>query len=223
MGADLVAASDFNAALLSISAANFLESLISRFNIKYISCGPDYTFGRDAAGTVSLLAEFCRKHNISLEIIGEANSGGEKISSGRIRELIAAGEIEAANSLLSMPFCVFGVVSAGRGEGGKLTYPTANINPSNEKVVLGEGVYATNTYVGGKKYPSVTNAGAKPTFKDGSYGVETYLIDYNSPLYGQYIKVEFVKKMREVFSFPSICRLKQQIASDIEARRALLL
>ena len=223
MGADLIIAADFSTSFLGISAPVFLKSLIGRFNVKYISCGPDYAFGNNAAGTTSLLAEFCSKNKIVLEIVDEAKINGEKISSRRIRELIAAGEIETANSLLSMPFCIFGTVTVGRGVGNKLTFPTANIKPSNDKVVLGEGVYATNTYIGGKKYPSVTNAGAKPTFNDGSYGIETYIIDYNSPLYGQYIKVEFVKKIREVFSFSSIYRLKQQISVDIEARRSLLL
>ena len=226
MGVDLVVAADFNAALINVNASDFLETLINRFNIKYISCGPDYAFGKNAEGKTALLAEFCRIHNISLEIVPEAERNKEKISSGKIRELIAAGDIETANGLLNAPFCVFGVVTQGRGAGGKLTYPTANIIPPCDKVVLGEGVYATNAYIGGKKYMSVTNAGAKPTFKDDSYGIETYILDFNehnNSLYGQYIKVEFIKKIRKVFSFSSIYRLKQQISADIESRRAILL
>jgi len=219
MGADMVVAAEFTPLFMDMTAADFLKRLAASCNVKYISCGGDYTFGKNSEGGVKLLKEFCEKNGIALEIVPEIQAGGVKISSTAIRDLIEKGGVETANRCLNAPFCAFGVVAHGRGLGEKLTYPTANLVPDPEKVVLGQGVYATNTYIGGKKYTSVTNAGGKPTFRENAYELETHIISgYNSPLYGQYIKVEFIERIRGIINFSTAAELKMQIAKDIEQR-----
>jgi len=218
MGADIVLSAEFTADFMSVPAEKFLEALTSKNSVKYISCGCDYTFGRNSEGNAGLLKEFCGRNGIALEICPDVTVEGIKASSTCIRAKIAEGDIETANKFLTAPFSISGRVAQGRGVGRKVTYPTANITLDPDKEAPGSGVYASNTDMEGKKYPSITNAGAKPTFGVSSYNIETYIFGVNTDLYGQYMKVEFLSKIRDVMTFPSAEQLKEQIKADIKTR-----
>ena len=220
IGVDVIKSAQFDKAFMSQTPEQFLESLINSYNIKYISCGYDYKFGKNCAGGVPFLRRFCEKHNIPLEIAPEVQIDGVKVSSTLIRERLAGGDIAAANKFLTAPYCVFGRVEKGRGAGGKMGIPTANISISPEKQPLGAGVYATDTFIGGKKYASVTNAGGKPTFNENAYGIETHIMGFdNTDLYGEYIKIEFLGKIRNIMPFPSKEELRKRIEKDMLIRK----
>ncbi len=218
LGADIVIAAEFDRAFMSTPAAEFLRMLNAGKNIRMISCGEDYKFGQNSEGDVALLRGFCEKNGIQLSIVPQIKAGAVKVSSSLIRGKLLSGDIEGANLLLGSPYSVSARVSEGRHIGTALTYPTANIQLDPEKLQIKAGVYFTNVYIDGTKYMGVTNAGGKPTFGLDNYSVETYIINYNSDLYGQYIKVEFIKRVRGIQAFSSASELKAMIAKDIALR-----
>jgi len=132
--------------------------------------------------------------------------GSEKISTSRIRSLLAEGCIQQANRLLGRPFFLKGTVENGRKNGRKLGFPTANLYPDPNKFLPARGVYVSLCYIGGQRYWGVTNVGVNPTVEDGepSQKAETFLFDFNDNIYGLEVMVELHYYLRAERRFDSL-------------------
>lgn len=198
-----------------ISAESFIEDfLIKRMRAKVICCGEDFRFGNKAAGNVSMLKEYCQKHNIELKIVSEIIREEQKISSSDIRDIISDGDMEKAWEMLGRPYSIKFPVVSGNKIGRILDFPTINqVYPENF-VIPKYGVYATISEVNGEFYPSVTNVGVKPTIGIYQPLSETFIIGFSGNLYGSKIRVNFCRFIRPEIKFPNRDELKIQIAKD---------
>ena len=204
--------------LLDMSAEDFiLEILIKKYNVKYAVCGYNYRFGKGGLGNVELLERYGEKYGFKTHSLPAIMSGGESISSTRIRELLTAGNISLANHLLGRNFCVLGKVQEGKHLGKKLGFPTANVFPGKSCVQLKNGVYKTQVFIDGNIYKAITNTGVNPTVGGENLRTETYIPRFEGNLYGKEIKIEFIDFIRSEIKFQSIDELKNQIQKDLES------
>lgn len=197
-----------------ISAGSFLRTLESEYHVRGIVVGSDFRFGAGAKGDVGLLRDFCRKKGIAFRVI---EVGEDKVSSSRIKKLLAEGGLEAADRLLGAPYRLNGKVVPGDSIGRTMQLRTANVLFPSEKFHIAEGVYAGYTTVCGKTYRSVTNIGSRPTRDSDGYRAETHLIGADLDLYGQTVTVYLLEYLRPIVKFASMEELKEQIARDIRA------
>lgn len=200
-----------------IPADEFLRQLNTRFSPKKICCGFNYRFGKNAGGDVDMLKRFCLKNGITLSVTPPVESGGERVSSSRIRALIADGRPEEAMTLLGRRFEIKGCVESGDGRGRTLGFPTANFDYPQQLVRPRYGVYAVRCLTNGKELKAVCNIGVRPTFSLDKPIVETYILDYSADLYGKTVSVGLEKYIRPERVFSSPYELRRQIALDIEA------
>jgi len=148
--------------------------------------------------------------------VEEVLQDGQKISSTLVRKLLMQNQVEKANTLLSQPYFVTGVVENGRKVGRTLNFPTANLKISAQKL-LPVGVYAGRAVVGRQSYPAIVNVGAKPTFDLQHNSVEAHLIGFDGNLYGATLTVELTKFLRPVKKFDSKEQLANQLKMDVES------
>ncbi len=198
----------------------FTGILIGRLGAISVVVGYDFTFGYHRGGTVELLERLGKERGVEIIAVEAQFAGEALLSSSEIRHFIASGRVEDATALLGRHYALEGKVVSGKGLGGYLGAHTANIAPANE-LLPGSGVYITVTGLGAekKKWPSVTSVGTNPTFPGGALTVETHLIGFEGDLLGRVLEVEFIKKMRDQIAFPSVEKLHDRIAADIEKAR----
>lgn len=184
---------------------------------RYLFCGDNYHFGKNAAGTVDDLRALCKPFGI--EVISQplVDIDGAPVSSTRIRSAIENGDMELASHLLGRPFMLDFEVIHGRQIGRTIQHPTINQALPDWFVHPRFGVYASITTVDGVRYPSVTNIGIKPTVGSDYPLAETCLIGYSGDLYGRVVPVEMYHFIRPEKKFDSIDALRQQIQQDSEA------
>ena len=187
--------------------------LIERLGAKRVSVGENFRFGARAKGDVAMLrarSEFQARQVSLVEV------DGETVSSTRVRALISAGEMEAAMSCLGAPFMLQGEVVAGDRRGRELGFPTANVVPDDELVPPGHGVYAA--VANGR--PAAVSVGVRPTFETGrGLLVEAFLLDYEGDLYGQELRIAFIKRLRGERRFSSVEELVAKMHEDVERAR----
>lgn len=204
----------FDHSLKDATIDEFLNFL-RRLNPKRIIVGEDFTFARKAEGKADNLNAL-KKDGIGIVIHSLVRTGQGKISSTLIKELLREGKIKEANALLGYRFFYQGSVIHGLENGRKIDFPTANMEKTEDKFLLGEGVYKTLTVVDGKTYRSMTNIGNHPTVSAlDKIIIETYLIDYSGDLYSKNIKVEFLSFIRPQKKFGSLSELKDQLSKDV--------
>jgi len=200
-----------------IPAEGFIDQvLIGKLGAKRVSVGENFRFGAKAKGTPEMLAD---RDEFSTRVVPLVEVGGETVSSSRIRALVAAGDVEQAMDCLGAPFMLEGEVVEGDRRGRELGFPTANVVPGDELVIPGHGVYAA--FANG--HPAAVNVGVRPTFETGrGLLIESFLIDFDGDLYGQNLRVAFVKRLRGERRFPSVEELIAAMNRDVaEAREAL--
>lgn len=198
------------------SKEDFLKRLTETIDIKAIFCGYDFTFGYKGEGNVDFLSDFCKKNGIELYVTQKVSAFNEKISSSMIKQFLLNGNIEKANSLLSKPYSITSTVIKGRGEGHLFGIPTANLFIAQNKLLIKEGVYGTYVTINGKQYLSVTNVGKKPTFDDKTVSIETLISNFDDNIYGETIKVSFIKYIRDIKKFETKEDLRRQITEDLD-------
>lgn len=184
---------------------------------RQVVVGANFRFGMNGAGTPEDLLACGAAHGFGVTAIELLEQGGDTVSSTRIRALLAKGEVEAAAELLGRPHALAGYVQAGAGRGRDLGVPTANLPVPPEAVVPALGVYVTRTKISaGPPISSITSVGTNPTFEsDGRVRVETYLLDYSGNLYGRFIGVEFLARLRGQRTFSGPDALLAQMQEDI--------
>ncbi len=214
-GVDWIVAYPTDEALLNLSARDFFEIIVcNTLAAKAIVEGPNFYFGHNRAGTITRLQELTSTAGISLDIVPSVEIDGALVSSSRVRQLIASGEVGLANRLLSGPYRIRGLVTHGAGRGAKIGFPTANL-AGIDTLLPAVGVYAGRAWVAGRKWPAAVNLGTSPTFGDNTIRVEVHLLGQDESLYGQPMEVDFLARLRDIRPFPSVDALVEQLKADI--------
>ncbi|MGH2787992.1 MAG: bifunctional riboflavin kinase/FAD synthetase [Actinomycetota bacterium] len=225
-GVDYLVVLPFDRALSTWPPERFVRDvLVQGLGGRRVLVGAGWRFGHKAAGDVPLLEKLGAEMGFVAAGLDLAAHEGVPISSSRVREAVAAGEVELAAELLGRPFDVDGIVVRGAGRGDDLGYPTANVDVAPKLVKPRRGVYAGRTRVDETWYQAAINVGVNPTFGGDEAStpvmVETYLLDFAGELHGLELRVEFHRRLRDELKFDSVDDLVAQMARDVEATREL--
>ncbi|HEU4797238.1 MAG TPA: bifunctional riboflavin kinase/FAD synthetase [Pyrinomonadaceae bacterium] len=206
----------FTRAFATISAEHFLRDVVmDRLHAREVYLGKGFAFGHNREGNIELLKRLGNELGFVAGEVPEVKLRGQRVSSSRIRELLARGQVNLARRMLGRPYGVEGRVERGSERGHKLGFPTANLHPHN-RVIPRNGVYVTGTLIEGQWRRSVTNIGLRPTFGDASEpSVETFVLNWDGDLYGDVVRVRFLYRLRAERKFGSVDELKQQITKDV--------
>lgn len=213
MGADCMYVLDF-ASVREYTAADFIDILAKRMNIKMISCGKNFSIGSDRAGSDEL-AKICKRRGINLSVSDIMTYNGLSVSSTRIREAVKEGDMLLANSMLGRPFGFKAEVITGDKRGRSLGFPTINQKFPNNIVLPKYGVYISLINVDGSWLPGVTNIGLRPTYSVDYPLSETHIIGYSGDLYGKTIKLQLFDFLREERKFNSADDLVNTVNANI--------
>lgn len=223
-GVDFVAVLQFTSELQQVSAEDFCRLLVEEARVRLIVVGADFRLGRGGEGTVERLAEIGREQGFEVLPVGLIDHGADStpISSTRIRNALAAGEMEEVQALLGRPFSLRGPVVLGDQRGRTIGFPTLNIGVSADRALPPDGVYVTRAYLPTGIFHAVTNVGTRPTFDGSSRRVETHVFDFEGDVYGQVVTVELLHRLRPEQKFDGVDALVAQIRLDAAAARAWL-
>ena len=201
-------------------AENFLSEIIhDRLHAKEVYLGRGFAFGKDRGGNIELLRSMSEKLGFIADEVDEIQLRGMRISSSKIRKLLANGYVNLARRMLGRPYGVEGVIIRGNRRGHTIGFPTANLKPHN-RVIPRYGVYATATLIDGTWRKSITNIGVRPTFEsEADPSIETYVFDFDGDLYGDVLRVRFLHRIRDERKFNGIDELKAQIEKDSNRAR----
>ncbi len=198
------------------SPQEFIDDvLVRRLAATSISVGENFRFGHRAAGDSALLAAESR---FQTRVVPLVEVDGEVVSSSHIRALVLAGEVESATRFLGAPFQLRGEVVTGDRRGRELGFPTANLVPDEALVCPGHGVYAARA----QSVCAAVNVGVRPTFGTGrAVLIEAQHIEEKIKLYGQLLRIEFLKRLRGERRFTSVEALVEQMHRDVALTREL--
>lgn len=213
VGVELILAVPFNEEFARRPPEDFLEDLRA-LQASRIYVGEDFRFGRGRAGGPEALERVAPTRVVPL-----LSLGGEAVKSSRIRALLKEGKVEEARHLLGRPYGAYGVVVEGDRMGRRLGFPTANLAVHPLKV-LPPGVYAVEAEGAFGRYKGVANVGTRPTLGGEERRLEVHLLGFAGELYGEEVRVRFLKRLREERRFPSLEALRAQIAEDVAEARA---
>jgi riboflavin kinase/FMN adenylyltransferase len=194
--------------------------LVDGFGARSVSVGANFRFGHGAAGDAALLAS---RPEFETDVVELVQQGDDTISSSRIRNLLAEGEVAHAAELLGAPYSLVGPVVEGDRRGRDLGVPTANIEPPPEVVVPAPGIYAGMAGANGiSPMPAAVSIGVRPTFDNGGdLRVEAHLIGFAGDLYGREMKLSFLERLRDEVRFDSPEELVDQMRKDVADASAI--
>ena len=212
----------FDAALASLTAEEFVARiLVGRFALSGAVIGFNFHFGKNRAGSPEFLAAQARKYGFTVDVVPPFDLEGRPVSSGPIRDALAAGRLDEAAELLGFPWFVSGTVVHGDKRGRQLGFPTANLR-LDPACRLRHGVYAVRVAHGGRRYEGVANFGRRPMFDTGAVLLEVFLFDFAGDLYGASIDVAFIDWIREEKAFGSLDELIRAMQEDAASARLAL-
>lgn len=242
---------EFTPEVASMSAPAFMDEIRANFHLRGLVVGENFSLGNKRMGDVAFLQSYGEMHNIVVEPVLLKEIEYQRVSSTRIRGLIAEGKVEKARELLGHPAILHGKVVHGDQRGRLLGYPTANLRPPAEKLIPANGIYAARVlvqkhealsdiahspcvFIGARiqadetperwdTYTSAVSVGVRPTFDGKELLVEAYLLDVEElDLYDRCISIHFIARLRDELRFDSIEALKAQMAEDVRNTRLLL-
>jgi riboflavin kinase / FMN adenylyltransferase len=231
-GVDVVVVVQFDQERSHESAEDFVATvLVDLLRVRAVIVGADFHFGYQRAGNVALL-EKLGMLGAGFEVVGvelyaeQGTSGGEAISSTKIRALLREGDVVGAAQLLGRWHEVRGVVGHGDQRGRELGFPTANVTMPSEIVMPADGVYA-GWYLrpDGTRHPAALSLGRRPTFYEEAdlSLLEAFLLDFDGDLYEEAARVAFVAPLRGQMRFASVDELIAQMGRDVARTREILL
>lgn len=216
MGIDVCIVIKFNQRFSRITAEDFIkEILMKKIGADYIYVGRNFRFGKQARGDFRTLEKLSPLYNFKLKVFDLVRVNRQPISSTYTRRLITEGKLGLARKLLSRPVSILGTVIRGSSQATRLGFPTANINPHHE-VLPPSGIYAVCVILNNKNLKGVCYIGSKPTFRPGiEKHVEVYIFNFNQDIYGKYLEIQFIRKIRKERKFKSPQSLARQVEKDI--------
>lgn len=225
LGLDTLVVYPFTEEVAETPAADFVESLLQHLNLTELWVGPDFKLGHDCEGDIRFLRQLGLERGFSVRLVDPVEWGGRIVHSSRVREALRQGDIEEATGCLGRPYRLSGVVVHGRGIGRDIGVPTANISPPPTRLIPASGVYAcwAETERWGS-FLAAINVGTRPTFTANAQGltVEAHLLDFDRNLYDQVLALDFVARLRDERTYPTLNALVAQVREDIAQTRALL-
>lgn len=224
-GVDACVMLEFDAALASIPADNFVSDvLVGKLKARHIMMGADFRFGYRGAGDGALLQRLSGELGYDAELVDWVeDTEGEQMSSSRVRTALAAGEVEAASQMLGRAPVVRGEVVHGDARGRELGFPTANLGGVLEGFVPADGVYAGWVVIDGVQHGAAISVGNNPTFTPAEQSrVEAFILDFEGDLYGKQLEVQFGYRLRGMVKFDSLEGLIEQMNADVVRTRELI-
>jgi riboflavin kinase/FMN adenylyltransferase len=203
------------------SAEDFVKKiLVDELNVKKLVIGHDHKFGKNREGDFDKLVELSKVYGFEVEEIPSQDIENIAVSSTKIRRALLAGDISQANRFLGYAYMLSGKVVKGHGIGRTINFPTINLQIQEDyKLIPKNGVYLVKTEYDGMLLNGLMNIGTRPTLNGQNQSIEVYLLDFKGDLYGKFLRVEILNRLREEVKFDSIEDLKKQIATDeIQAR-----
>jgi len=238
MGVDVFLVMPFTTDFMKLTPERYIhELLVENLHVVEVVVGENFTFGKKAAGKVDTLRRAGERLGFAVEamsLLSEHHSNESvTFSSTYIRSCVDAGDVVAAADALGRPHRVEGVVVRGFGRGAELGYPTANVAPPMYSAIPADGVYAawftaigrgpvTGAVVPGQRYQAAVSIGTNPTFSGRARTVEAYVLDTSADLYGQYVALDFVARIRGQLAFDSVDDLVVAMGEDTERVRRVL-
>jgi riboflavin kinase/FMN adenylyltransferase len=218
LGLDAVLVQPVDQRFVALEAEAFYRDLLrGRLRARALVEGADFRFGRGRRGDVGLLATLGAADGVMVEVVPPVAAGDAAVSSSRVRELVAAGDVAAANRLLTAPFRASGTVVHGAHRGATLGFPTANL-AGIATLLPAAGVYAARAVLpDGRVHAAAVHIGPNASFGETALSVEAHLIDFADDLYGSRLDVDFLARLRDTRRFDAIDDLVAQMRSDVEA------
>ena len=219
MGIDILIEFPLTAATAATPPEDFVRTiLVEDLKAVYIAAGTDVSFGDKGRGDQYLLRNMSKELGFELCLIDKVMLDGQEVSSTRVRNVVADGDMPMANRLLGDYYSVSGIVEHGKHLGSTIGIPTVNVLPPVGKMLPPFGVYCSKVIIDGVEYSGMTNIGRKPTVSNsGQVGVETFIYDFDKDVYGKMIEVRLLEFKRPEMKFDSVEELKKQMQSDIAA------
>ncbi len=217
LGIDQIVCLKFNKVLRALSAQDFIiRVLVEGLRVKHLIVGDDFRFGCDRSGDFSMLYEYGKANGFSVKNTDTFESQGERISSTLVRRIINEGDFPRAAELLGRPFEIKGRVMHGKKLGRKLGFPTANININRLRAPL-SGVYAVLVKTESEIFEGAANVGIRPTIGDLERPLlEVHIFNFDRDIYGSFLRVEFLHKIRDELKFNDLGRLVTRIQKDMD-------
>lgn len=222
LGVDIILCLRFDKAMAALSAEAFLQKIVFHyFKVEYWLVGDDFHFGANRTGNYHFLEKMARAHSFTLQRTHTFLLNGERVSSTLVRAALAAADLKLAEHYLGRPYSLVGRVAQGHQRGRIIGFPTANIHLLRRiSPVL--GVFAvTIKGIGNSLLRGVANVGLRPTVEGAGTRVllEVHIFDFNENIYGHYLEVEFIHKLRDEKKYDSFDALKEQILLDAKQAR----
>ncbi len=223
-GVDALIAHPFNANVASLSAEAFLTQLKMRTGFSHMLVGHDFAMGRNREGDIPHLRKLETRLGFSLHVVQPFINGEAPVSSSRIRSTLREGRVDLAGEMLGRPYQLSGRVVRGEQRGRKIGVPTANLEVPADRLVPAPGVYACRASLAGRTYPAATNIGVRPTFdgQEAPATIETHLLDFEGEIYGDEVRIAFIRRLRGEHKFDSVDALVAQIRTDVHRTREVL-
>jgi riboflavin kinase/FMN adenylyltransferase len=214
----------FTPELARLGPEQFVRDVLrARYGMQELLIGYDHGFGRGRSGDAEIVRRLAAVEGFAMDVVEAVRDDGQPISSTLIRTALAHGNLEAAARWLGRPYSALGVVERGAGRGRGIGVPTLNLAPLDPRKLLPpDGVYAVRVYWRGGAGGGMMNQGPRPTFGVTARGLEIHVFDFAGELYGERVRVEWVRRLRDVQAFPSREALVAQLARDADQARASL-
>lgn len=224
LGPDEIMVAHVKPELLGQEASEFVRSVIGeKLHPRGVIVGEDFRYGRGGKGNVETLRADATTLGFEVMTVPPVHHEGDKVSSTRIRALLAEGRVEAAADLLTRPYRLSGRVVDGQKLGRVLGYPTANLEIPPAHLIPAKGIYACRAMGDDFARDAAVSIGVRPTVgEDLTLTVEAFLLEFEGDLYGQALRLEFIARIREEQRFPSLEALKEQMSRDVEVAWQIL-
>ncbi len=212
---DVVFLKSFDENFRNLTGEEFIRQiLVQKLNVKHIIIGHDHVFGKNKSGNFELLQKLSKELDFVVQQLDAVKEGEFNISSTKIRNYLANGNIIGANKMLCYHYSVSGKVIDGKKLGRTIGYPTANIEVDELKLLPKKGAYIVEVYVKNKFYKGMLSIGTNPTVNGDKLTVEVYILDFNEDIYGEEITVKFRDFLHEEIKFDSLEKLIERLDED---------
>ena len=212
---DVVFLKSFDENFRNLTGEEFvIQILVEKLNVKHIIIGHDHVFGKNKSGNFELLQKLSKELDFVVQQLDAVKEGEFNISSTKIRNCLANGNIIGANKMLGYHYSVSGKVIDGKKLGRTIGYPTANIEVDELKLLPKKGAYIVEVYVKNKFYKGMLSIGTNPTVNGDKLTVEVYILDFNKDIYDEEITVKFRDFLHEEIKFESLEKLIERLDED---------